>query len=92
MERQLKRRRETLKKMIEGMAPEHGADISPDSAALLSEACNDLHAVEVQLYPMAGTLYTAPPSGWTKQVDRSSSQLRLPGQGAPAHRSAKTQR
>ncbi len=67
MERKLTRRRETLKKMIEGMAPEQGAEIGPETAALLSDACDDLHAVEVELFPMAGTLYTAPPSGWTRQ-------------------------
>jgi hypothetical protein len=67
MQRRLKRRRETLKKMIEYMAPEPGAEIRPETAALLSEACDDLHAVEVQLSPMAGTLYTAPPSSWTRQ-------------------------
>jgi hypothetical protein len=42
MQRRLKRRRETLKKMIEDMAPEPGAEIRPETAALLSEACDDL--------------------------------------------------
>jgi hypothetical protein len=47
--------------------PEPGAEIRHETASLLSEACSDLHAVEVHLYPIAGTLYTAPPSGWTPQ-------------------------
>jgi hypothetical protein len=67
MQRRLKRRREVIKKMIERMAPEPGAEIRPETAALLGEACDDLHAVDIQLYPMAGTLYTSPPSVWTKQ-------------------------
>jgi hypothetical protein len=67
MKRRLKHRWQTLEKMIGGAAPEPCAEIRHETASLLSEACSDLHAVEVQLYPIAGTLYTAPPSGWTPQ-------------------------